>query len=108
MKKINVGLLGAGICANSFHFPALKQLSDRFNIVAIAGSDPAQNEVYAEKVGTTKIYNNFQELIRDSKVEAVISSFPYFMNADIVTAAKAEGKHILVEKPIAESIKQPN
>lgn len=106
MKKVKIGLLGAGICANNFHLPALKRLSDRFVPVAMAGGNPEQNAAYAEKAGISRQYLDYHELIEDSEVEAVISSYPYYLNEELIRAAKRAGKHILVEKPIAESIEK--
>ena len=106
MRKINLGILGAGICANTFHLPALAQLSDRFNLIAVAGSNEDQNQSFAKQAGISKTFTDYNQLIEDDEVEAVISSYPYFLNRDVIMATKAAGKHILVEKPIAETMEK--
>lgn len=106
MKKVRLGLLGAGICANTFHWPALMRLKDRFEFVAFAGTNAEQNQEYAQKTGIECIYTDFHDLIADPNIEAIISSYPYFLNEEIIAAAKEAGKHVLVEKPIAQSIEK--
>ena len=104
MRKIKLGLLGAGICANTFHLPALQRLSDRFELVALAGANPEQNAAYASRASIGTIYTDYRDLIANPDVEAIISCYPYYLNEELITAAVAAGKHILVEKPIAEGI----
>lgn len=106
MKKIKLGLLGAGICANNFHLPALTGLRDRFELVALAGANEEQNAAYAKKAGIDRVFTDYRALMEDRQVEAVISSYPYALNEELLACAKASGKHILVEKPIAESIEK--
>ena len=106
MRKVRVGLLGAGICANSFHWPALSTLKNRFEFVAFAGADAQQNRAYAQKTGIERVYTDFRDLIADAQVEAVISSYPYFLNEEILAASKSAGKSVFVEKPIAKSIEE--
>lgn len=106
MRRLKIGLLGAGICANNFHLPALQRLPDRFELVAVAGANPEQNGAYAAKAGIARQYTDYRGLMADPEVEAVISSYPYYLNEQVISAAKAAGKHILVEKPVAESIEK--
>jgi len=104
VRKIKLGLLGAGICANTFHLPALQRLSDCFELVAMAGANPDQNAAYAAKAGIDTVYTDYHDLIANPEVEAVISCYPYYLNEELIASAVAAGKHILVEKPIAEGI----
>ncbi len=106
MRKLKVGMVGAGICANNFHLPALQKLSDYYEPVALAGADPKKNTPYAEKLGVTKVYTNYKDLIADPEVEVLIASYPYALNEELITTAKQAKKPILVEKPIAENLEK--
>lgn len=106
MEKVKVGLLGAGICANTFHWPALMNLKEQFEFVAFAGANPEQNAAYAQKTGIQTVYSDFHDLIMRPDIDAIISSYPYFLNEEILAAAKKAGKNVFVEKPIAESIEK--
>lgn len=103
---VKLGILGAGICANNFHLPALKTLGDYYELVAMASGSIEQNKSYCEKTGISRSYTDYKDLINDPNVEAVIASYPYALNEELLRAAKAAGKHILVEKPIAENIEK--
>lgn len=104
MEKIKLGLLGAGICANTFHYPAITTLKDRFSVTAIAGADPQKNTELAAKYGISATYSDYMDIFRDPEVEAVVSAYPYFLNQEIVLAARNHRKPLLIEKPIAKSI----
>ena len=36
MSRLRLGIIGTGVAARILHWPALEQLSDRFQIVAVA------------------------------------------------------------------------
>ncbi len=105
MQTVRVGLLGAGICAHRFHAPALLQMNGKFKPVALAGGNPEQNREYAALYGGIDfITGDYHEVIARPDVDAVIASYPYFLNEQIVATAREYRKHILVEKPLAQSI----
>ena len=109
IKTIKLGICGAGLCATNFHLPALKSLSDYFTPVAISSSKPDAAIVFA---GTPdrrlRQYVHWQDLVSDDEVEAVLCSYPYFLSADIIKFCVEHGKHILVEKPLADSVDAAN
>ena len=52
------------------------------------------------------ISNDFNEILNDSDIEAVVISTPVNTHFDLATKALSAGKHILVEKPMAKSVEQ--
>jgi Predicted dehydrogenases and related proteins len=106
MRKLRVGMVGSGICANNFHAPALKKLSDYYEPVALADANLEKSTPYAKMLGVSKVYADYKDLLADPEVEAVIASYPYALNEELIAAAKQAKKPILVEKPIAESMEK--
>jgi predicted dehydrogenase len=51
-----------------------------------------------------KVYEDYNDLIKDPQVEAVIIALPLFQHAPAAIAAMQAGKHVLTEKLMAHSV----
>jgi 2-hydroxy-4-carboxymuconate semialdehyde hemiacetal dehydrogenase len=69
-----------------------------------AGRKPASTEVFAEKYGYTKWTTDFHQAIADPEVDIVIIAGPSETHAEMSLAALEQGKHVLVEIPIAMNL----
>ena len=68
----------------------------------VAASDPrheARRQFQAEFAG--QAYSTVEELCSDHNVDVIYIASPHQFHAEHVVAAAREGKHVLVEKPIA-------
>ncbi len=52
-----------------------------------------------------QVYEDYQELLRDEALEAVIVALPNHLHAPVAIAAMQAGKHVFVEKPMADSVR---
>jgi predicted dehydrogenase len=50
------------------------------------------------------MYANFDEMLRDGRIDAVDLCVPHHLHANLALTALEAGRHVLVEKPIATSI----
>ncbi len=106
-RPIGLGLIGCGIAATELHWPALAKLRDEFVVVGVCNHTPEKAKRLSETIaGATgrEIPNvlDYRELLASSEVEAVSIMLPVERNREVCAAAAGAGKHILVEKPIAE------
>lgn len=69
-----------------------------------AGRKPASTEQFAEKYGYQKWSTDFHEAIADPEVDIVIIVGPSETHAEMSLAALEQGKHVLVEIPIAMNL----
>ena len=53
---------------------------------------------------TVRVTDNLDDVIADPRVEAVAVATPAWTHFEIVLACLEEGKHVLVEKPMAASV----
>jgi len=53
-----------------------------------------------------KVYEQYQDLLKDPNVEAVICALPLFLHKKVACDAMEAGKHVLTEKLMAHTIKQ--
>ena len=51
MPPLRLALVGTGIAARELHWPALRQLSDRYQIVAVCNRSRPKAEAFAELIG---------------------------------------------------------
>lgn len=100
--EIRVGLIGAGYVALR-HLVALRDL-DFVRVVGIADPDRKRAAELAGKFGVEGIYSNASELLAACQPQAVHILTPPATHADLACEALAAGCHVLVEKPMAESV----
>ena len=99
MKKLNVGIIGAGrigqVHAKSitYHIPQAK-------IVAISDIYYEGAEKVAESLGIPNAYEDYHEILNNPEIDAVLICSSTDTHADIAVEAAEAGKHIFCEKPV--------
>ncbi|WP_096439185.1 Gfo/Idh/MocA family protein [Alteribacter populi] len=104
MKKLRMGIVGAGGIAQDRHIPAYKQLSDAVTVEAVCDVNLEAAKAAAEKFEIKKVYSDYQDLFRE--VDAVTICTPNKFHAEISIAALHAGVHVLCEKPMAMNTKE--
>jgi myo-inositol 2-dehydrogenase / D-chiro-inositol 1-dehydrogenase len=99
-KKVKFGIIGVGAIGR-LHAEHLALHIPNASLVAIADSYVAAAKDVAGKLGVNKVYEDYNEMLRDPEVEAVAIAAPTFLKKDMVPAAVRNGKHVFVEKPMA-------
>jgi inositol 2-dehydrogenase len=102
MSKINVGLVGVGRLGALYARYLAYQIPTS-NLLAASDIDPAA-ETIAKELGVTKWYPNYQDMIDDKQIDAIVIVTPTSSHHDIVAAAARAGKAIFCEKPLSISL----
>lgn len=97
---IKVGMIGAGLSAKVFHLPFLNTLTDTYEIAAISTSRP---EAIAAQTNA-KVYPDAETLISQADVDLVIVTVPNEAHYHCAKLALEHGKHVVVEKPLVETV----
>ena len=102
-KKYNVGVIGYGWAAAA-HIDAINATSQA-QVTAVYSSRPLDAATLSAKHGSQiKVYDTVEALLADTSLHVVdITSYPSQHCAQAVAAAKAK-KHIILEKPMANSM----
>ena len=58
---------------------------------------------FARELGVKQLFKDYNELLKQPKIDAVIISLPTFLHAPCAISAAEEGKHIFLEKPMARN-----
>jgi len=102
MNKTRVGVIGVGSWGVN-HIEAYRALPHA-EVIAVADSSPGRAEEVARTHGIPHWFNNYEELCALREVDAVSVATPESDHVQPVEEAAKAGKHILVEKPIANAV----
>jgi predicted dehydrogenase len=103
MDKAVFGLIGVGGIAQSQHLPNLARAPHAFLKTACDLREDvlrAMREKYRVPQATT----DFKELLADPEIQAVVVATREDMQAPLTIEALQAGKHVYVEKPLAETV----
>lgn len=108
MDPIKLGVIGTGLAWERLHYPAIQELGDRYQVVAVCDQDRSRAEAAAAQLGLGKehVYTDYRELLGRFDVEAVDILVPIPLNYEISEEAARAGKHIICEKPLGSDMKE--
>lgn len=100
-EPIRLGIIGTGLAVEKLHWPALKQLPDRFTVTAFSnrGRENAERFAAYSDAGMDRFVPDYQDLLRRDDVDAVLLSVPIPMNQALIVESLEAGKHVIAEKP---------
>lgn len=109
MKKLNIGLIGAGFMgkAHSLAYTAMPMffwpapaIPVRKSIVDVTDEIAADA---ALRFGFEKSSSDWRSVVADPDIDIIDIATPNHLHAEIAIAAAAAGKHIISEKPLART-----
>jgi predicted dehydrogenase len=107
MKKLRLGIIGAGIAARDLHGPAIKALADRFQVAAICSRTLDKAQDLAMWYGVDAYCcTDWADLLSRPDVDAVVAALPIALNVSVVQACVEAGKPLIVEKPIGCTVEE--
>ncbi|MDZ7292321.1 MAG: Gfo/Idh/MocA family oxidoreductase [candidate division KSB1 bacterium] len=103
---IRLGVVGCGLATKNLHWPALRNMTDKFRIVAVCNHTPEKAREFAQMVGLDKFETDYRRLLDSPEIEAVLVALPINKNAEVTRNCLAAGKHVLCEKPLAHTLEE--
>ena len=100
---IRVALAGAGAFGLK-HLDAMRQI-DGVEVVALVGRELAKTKEAAERYGIGHVGTELDAALALAQVDAVILATPTQMHAQQALACLQAGKHVQVEIPLADSLR---
>jgi predicted dehydrogenase len=102
MKRVRLGVLGAG---NIAAMNVRGYLEDpRCDVVAVCDTDEEVGRQAAKEWGVDSFYTDLEDMLGDDSIDAVEVLTPTHLHHDHVIAALGAGKHVSVQKPVANSV----
>jgi predicted dehydrogenase len=109
MAEIGVGLVGYKFMGRT-HSNAYRQVARFFDVdpaprmLALAGRNEAAVSDAARELGWESYVTDYRELLQRDDIHLIDVASPGFMHKEIVIAALEAGKHVLCEKPLANTL----
>lgn len=97
--RIALGLIGAGNHVQDRLLPRLKEWK-AVRVHAVCTTTPVKAKDLAKKLGATYCTCDFQEVLQDPSINAVLIGTRHDSHGILVQEALAAGKHVFVEKPL--------
>jgi predicted dehydrogenase len=96
---VRFAIVGCGTAANHIHLPALR--AEGAEISAFASRSRSSAEATRDKWTSGAIVDRWEDAVIRDDVDAVLVATPNAQHAEVALAATANGKHVLVDKPMA-------
>ncbi|MGH2354602.1 MAG: Gfo/Idh/MocA family protein [Chloroflexota bacterium] len=107
---LNVGIVGCGDIARKNYLPGTKALAGTVDIIATCDTVYERAVHAGEEFGAEecRAYGSLDELLRDRQVEAVEVLTPWPYHYQLALQALQAGKHVYVQKPMAQTLDEAN
>ncbi|MEQ5805840.1 Gfo/Idh/MocA family oxidoreductase [Alteromonas sp. NFXS44] len=100
--KLKLALVGCGRISQS-HLDAIQYHGDKVTLTHVCDSNHDAAKAVTEKYGGTA-FSQYEEMIAGDGFDAVLIASPNFLHFDQALTAIRAGKHVLVEKPLTETV----
>ena len=100
-EPLRVGCIGMGWWSDVL--ADAMQRSGKFKIVGCYSRSAAKRDAFAAKYGCEAL-PTFRHVLRHPDIEAVVNTTPNNVHLETTKAAAAAGKHVFLDKPIANTI----
>jgi len=101
MKEVGLGLIGLGYIGKIHLKNCLNLKSARLVAVSDISEKKLEN---AKKMGVRKTFKDYQPLLKDPSIDAVIIALPTWLHCRCSKDAIEAGKDVFVEKPLAPNV----
>ncbi|ENH96424.1 oxidoreductase domain-containing protein [Gracilibacillus halophilus YIM-C55.5] len=101
MKRLKIGLIGAGGIAEDVHLPAYQAISTQVEVVAIADVAYDRAKRLAKQSDVPHAFDSYERMLKEVELDAISVCVPNKFHKDAVIAGLEAGCHVLCEKPPA-------
>lgn len=102
MSILQLGVIGTGNIGRE-HIKGFGELDD-VQVAAVTDVYLPGAQKAAEDFGIAKVHTSAEELLADDRLDAVVIGVPNKYHAELAVKAMEQGKHVLLEKPMALSL----
>jgi predicted dehydrogenase len=104
-KRLKIGVLGAGQIAQAAHFESCtKAINAELHAICDVADDLCERMVITH--GARKSYNDYDKMLADPEVDAVIIATADAFHVPASIRALGAGKHVLCEKPVGLTVEE--
>lgn len=100
---LRIGIVGAGANCRLKHIPGFRAISD-VKIVGVCNRSLASSKQVAQEFGIPKVYDEWQQLVDDREIDAIVIGTWPNLHSQITCAALRADKHVLCEARMAADL----
>jgi predicted dehydrogenase len=104
LTRLKVGVVGCGLIAQVMHLPYLRELGDRFEVVAVCDLSDEALGFARDAFPAAKAFRGWEELVAEPLDAVMVLTAG--SHAPIAVAAAEAGKHVFVEKPMCLAVEE--
>jgi predicted dehydrogenase len=101
-SKVRVAIIGLGRISRT-HIDAIKFWPELCELAAVIDTQEKLAVSFSEEFGVP-YYTSVDEALKDPNIDAVVVCLPHLLHKEIAVKAAQAGKHVLVEKVMANSV----
>lgn len=99
MKRVKIGVIGAGGIAQVEHVPNLRRLSEHFEVIGVCDPSAIARNFITAKYGF-KTFETAEQLL-DQPLDAIAVASPDALHKEHILAGLTRGLHVFCEKPLS-------
>lgn len=100
MQTVNVGLVGFGLAGRVLHAPFIHAVSG----LHLAGVVTSRAAEVAVEYPQASVYSRIEDILAQKDIDLIVVATPHRYHIDHSRLALEAGKHVVVEKPITDSL----
>ena len=104
MDKLGIAVVSCGAIAQA-HLRGIAECKNA-DLVAVVSRDEGRRDKARDEFGARRSSESLEDVLSDSDVDAVVICSPNFLHYPYAMAALQAEKHVLTEKPIADSYEE--
>src|SRR5262245_29412599 len=102
-NRLRVGVIGCGLVAQVMHLPHLRELDDRFEVVALSDLSSAALDFAGAMFPAARRHAAWEEMLGDVDAVLLLTAGSH---APLAVAAAEAGAHVFAEKPMCFSVEE--
>lgn len=107
--KLKVGVIGTGLAWERLHYPAFKELADKYEIAALCDVDRNRAESWARNLGLNikrDVFTDYYAMLERSDLDVIDILVPISENHPVGEVVAKTGKAVILEKPMGATLEQ--
>lgn len=104
--KLRLAVIGTGMAWERLHWPAIRQMPDKYEIVALCDKTADKAKQFAKQINLSEenIYSDYSELLKRNDIDVVDILVPISENFEVAKDVILAGKNLIAEKPLAATL----
>src|SRR5437773_11233451 len=103
MQAVRIGMIGAGTMGQMAHLRNYSCTAG-CEVAALAELRPRLAKMVASRYGIAKVYSDHREMLRNEKLDAIVSIQPFQAHGRLVPELLKASAAVMIEKPLARSV----